>query len=108
MTCRGSAKIEFSTPKSSSMSICLICRKLMPNGTFKEIQSQQIKVGDIIKVSHSQRIPMDMVLIKSSDKSGGAFVKTDQLDGETDWKFRESIPQLQHISNLKELYENPI
>lgn len=66
-------------------------RKLMPDGSFSSITSKQIKVGNIIKVTHSQRVPADMILIKSSDKSGGVFVKTDQLDGETDWKFRESI-----------------
>jgi phospholipid-translocating ATPase len=50
-----------------------------------------IKVGDIIKVSHGERIPADMIIIHSTDKSGGVFIKTDQLDGETDWKFREAI-----------------
>ena len=55
------------------------------------IRSEQIKVGDLILVKKEQRVPADMVLIYSYDKDGQAFVKTDQIDGETDWKARESI-----------------
>ena len=32
-----------------------------------------------------------MILLSSVDKNGALFVKTDQIDGETDWKFREAI-----------------
>lgn len=32
-----------------------------------------------------------MVLLHTSDSSGTIFVRTDQLDGETDWKVRESV-----------------
>ena len=86
----------------------------MTYGTFKDVQSQNIKVGDIVKVCHSQRVPADMILLKSTDKTGGVFIKTDQLDGETDWKFRESIQQLQGVTDLThfrdsqiEIYVNP-
>jgi phospholipid-translocating ATPase len=34
---------------------------------------------------------MDGVLLHSSDPTGSVFVRTDQLDGETDWKLRESV-----------------
>jgi phospholipid-translocating ATPase len=55
------------------------------------ISSEEIKTGDLILVKKEQRVPADMVLIYSYDKEGQAFVKTDQIDGETDWKSRESI-----------------
>ena len=32
-----------------------------------------------------------MILLHTSDSSGTIFVRTDQLDGETDWKVRESV-----------------
>ena len=32
-----------------------------------------------------------MILLHSSEEDGIAHVKTDQLDGETDWKIRESV-----------------
>jgi phospholipid-translocating ATPase len=32
-----------------------------------------------------------MILLSSSDVQGGCFIRTDQLDGETDWKYRKAI-----------------
>jgi magnesium-transporting ATPase (P-type) len=29
------------------------------------------------------RVPADMVLLRTTDKSGAVFIRTDQLDGET-------------------------
>ena len=66
-------------------------RKLMRNGTFKPVAGQNIKVGDIIKVKQNERVPADMVLLYTTEKSGSIFIRTDQLDGETDWKLRKAV-----------------
>ncbi|KAJ9059424.1 putative aminophospholipid-translocase, variant 3 [Entomophthora muscae] len=71
---------------------------------FEEIvPSAQIKVGDLIVLSKDQRVPADMVLLWTSDPSGTCFIRTDQLDGETDWKSRVAIGKSQEIGleNLK-------
>jgi len=65
--------------------------KLIKDGTFKKITSANIKVGDIIKICKDERVPADAVLLYTTEKSGGVFIRTDQLDGETDWKLRKAI-----------------
>ena len=40
-----------------------------------------LKVGDIIKVHKDERVPADMVLLQTTEKSGAVFIRTDQLDG---------------------------
>ena len=50
-------------------------------------------------------MPADVVLLKTTEKSGGVFIKTDQLDGETDWKLRKAIPGTQWQQEEK-LIEN--
>lgn len=67
-------------------------------GSVVPIQSKDIKVGQIIKVNQGQRVPADLILFKTTEMSGNVFIKTDQLDGETDWKLRKAIPltQRQH------------
>jgi len=65
--------------------------KLTKEGAYKAINSAAISVGDIIKIKHNQRIPADMMLLYTTDKSGAIFIRTDQLDGETDWKLRRPI-----------------
>jgi len=101
--------------------------------------SKSLKVGDVVKLAKDQRVPADMVLLKSysSDTvvasapdpeppdsppallgddidgpikpegridttttygtSGEAFIRTDQLDGETDWKLRLTTPLTQNL-----------
>lgn len=116
-----------------------------------QIRSRDLKVGDVLKLSKDQRVPADLVILKSytvdsaittfepqlshaenslleigsdppnagsaasftdvaqqtsSDStiaqsdSGGvgeAFIRTDQLDGETDWKLRLASPLTQSL-----------
>lgn len=39
-----------------------------------------------------------MVLLYTTEKSGAVFIRTDQLDGETDWKLRKAIVMTQHTT----------
>ena len=57
-----------------------------------------MKIGNIIKVHQNERIPADMILLYTTEKSGSVFIRTDQLDGETDWKLRKAITYTQHAS----------
>ncbi|KAI4095405.1 MAG: hypothetical protein LQ344_001703 [Seirophora lacunosa] len=114
------------------------------------IRSRDIKVGDIVKLGKDQRVPADLVILKSSAADSGpnvlpfsprqeslplssnghssesplaspvptteaslesgnlpgrieaggtgeAFLRTDQLDGETDWKLRLASPLTQSL-----------
>ena len=82
-------------------------------------------MGDIIYVEKGQRVPADLILLRTTEHSGSCFIRTDQLgmislkmsifglrlyneifvytfvffistqDGETDWKLRLAIPLTQ-------------
>eukprot|EP00917_Polyrhabdina_sp_WS-2016_P000212 GHVP01000407.1.p1 GENE.GHVP01000407.1~~GHVP01000407.1.p1 ORF type:complete len:1022 (-),score=188.44 GHVP01000407.1:2354-5419(-) len=54
------------------------------------IKSASLKVGDFIWINKNERIPADIILLYTPEKN--IFIRTDQLDGETDWKVR--IPSL--------------
>ncbi len=69
--------------------------KLEGDGRVGEAASADIKVGDVIQVKEGQRVPADLVLLYTTGKTGTTFIKTDQLDGETDWKLRKSVPRTQ-------------
>jgi phospholipid-translocating ATPase len=121
-----------------------------PSTSVREIvkPSRDLKVGDVIVLSKDQRVPADVIILKSfsaesashrddeadsdttlvdmgeraspsdpqlqeeaasgarlddetttEDPSGGgeAFIRTDQLDGETDWKLRLASPLAQTL-----------
>ncbi|KAF9513516.1 hypothetical protein BS47DRAFT_1372504 [Hydnum rufescens UP504] len=53
----------------------------------------------------NQRVPADLVLLRTSDSSGTCFIRTDQLDGETDWKLRVAVPACQALGTDNELLD---
>lgn len=72
------------------------------------VASQELKVGDVVRLHKGKRIPADMILLQTSDKegSGEAFIKTDQLDGETDWKLRVALNVTQKMSSIEQLCDH--
>lgn len=64
----------------------------------RSVPSSAIRVGDLIRLEKNQRVPADLVLLHTSDSSGTCFIRTDQLDGETDWKLRVAVPECQKLA----------
>ncbi|MCJ1447537.1 MAG: putative aminophospholipid-translocase [Stictis urceolatum] len=110
------------------------------------VKSKDIKVGDVLKLNKNDRVPADVIILKSyvseaapykdtapkspallfeqnegdnllhlptetansksqaeskqgqSNGDGEAFIRTDQLDGETDWKLRIASPLTQSLN----------
>lgn len=54
-------------------------------------------VGDLIVIPKNKRVPADVVLLRTTEKTGASFIRTDQLDGETDWKLRIAVPVTQNL-----------
>ena len=71
---------------------------LNSHANTRSVPSSSIRVGDLIRLEKNQRVPADMVLLHTSDTSGTCFIRTDQLDGETDWKLRVAVPECQKFS----------
>uniref|UniRef100_A0A023FYN9 Putative P-type atpase n=1 Tax=Amblyomma parvum TaxID=251391 RepID=A0A023FYN9_AMBPA len=69
------------------------------------IPSSDIRVSDLIIIEKNQRVPADMVLLRTTEKSGSCFIRTDQLDGETDWKLRVAVDTTQRLPSMEEMLE---
>ena len=70
------------------------------------VRSRDLKVGDLIIVRKDQRVPADIMLLRTVDGTGEAFIRTDQLDGETDWKLRTALGVTQAVSDDDALLNN--
>lgn len=66
-------------------------------GQTRSTPSSSIKVGDMVLLEKNQRVPADMVLLRTSEEEGTCFVRTDQLDGETDWKLKVAVAETQTL-----------
>ena len=51
----------------------------------------------MILLEKNQRVPADMVLLTTSEEEGTCFIRTDQLDGETDWKLKVAVGETQKM-----------
>ncbi|XP_074042262.1 ATPase, class II, type 9B isoform X2 [Leptinotarsa decemlineata] len=83
------------------------CKRLLNDRDkpFEIVASHKLKVGDLIIVDKDERVPADLVLLRTSESSGSVFVRTDQLDGETDWKLRLAVPATQKLASDRQLFE---
>uniref|UniRef100_A0A8D2NCK6 ATPase phospholipid transporting 9A (putative) n=1 Tax=Zonotrichia albicollis TaxID=44394 RepID=A0A8D2NCK6_ZONAL len=81
-----------------------IYSKLTARGTVK-VKSSNIQVGDLIIVEKNQRVPADMIFLRTSEKNGSCFLRTDQLDGETDWKLRLPVTCTQRLPTASDLLQ---
>jgi len=70
---------------------------LNTHANTRSVPSSALKVGDLILLEKNQRVPADLVLLHTSESSGTCFIRTDQLDGETDWKLRVAVPECQKM-----------
>lgn len=69
-----------------------------------EFNSYALNYYQVI-VEKGQRVPADLVLLRTTEKSGACFVRTDQLDGETDWKLRLAVPATQKLESNSQLFD---
>ena len=70
---------------------------------MRSVPSSSICVGDLVLLDKNQRVPADLDLLRTSDSSGTSFIRTDQLDGETDWKLRVAVLATQNLASDQEL-----
>ncbi|KJE92835.1 E1-E2 ATPase [Capsaspora owczarzaki ATCC 30864] len=76
----------------------------LPDVDREHVASSELRLGDVIVVHTNQRVPADLVLLQTSEPTGTCFIRTDQLDGETDWKLRVAVPSFQRLSRQSDIF----
>ena len=68
-----------------------------------EKSASDLLVGDIIEIKKNTRVPADIIVLKTFNEANDnqAFIRTDQLDGETDWKLRKAPGITQQMSEVQ-------
>lgn len=65
------------------------------DGNWKDVDWQQVKVGDLCKVYKDEFFPCDLLLLASADYSKGqCFIETKNLDGETNLKSKQVVDEV--------------
>lgn len=77
----------------------------LQNGQWVNVKWRNLAVGDIVKVQNNNFFPADLILLSSSEPQGISFIETSNLDGETNLKIRQGLPDTSKIVEVKDLVQ---
>lgn len=59
---------------------------LKADGSYTKKRSQDLRVGDLVRIKNNQFLPADILPLRTSIEGGTCYIETAQLDGETNLK----------------------
>ncbi|XP_042234185.1 probable phospholipid-transporting ATPase IA isoform X3 [Homarus americanus] len=77
--------------------------EVLKDGQWQWIKWRHIQVGDIVKVRNNKFFPADLVILASSEPQALCYVETANLDGETNLKIRQGLPQTSNLLEARDL-----
>ncbi|KAK2750456.1 hypothetical protein FQN55_002055 [Onygenales sp. PD_40] len=89
--------------KSSDKSLNFSRARVLRGSTFEDTKWVDVAVGDIVRVESEEPFPADLVLLASSEPEGLCYIETANLDGETNLKIKQAIPETADLVSSSEL-----
>ena len=99
----GKEMVEDNRRRSQDAQLNRSPAKVLRGSRFEDVKWIDIKVGDIIRVESEDPFPADVVLLASSEPEGLCYIETANLDGETNLKIKQAIPETCNLVSSVEL-----
>jgi len=99
----GRELIEDYKRKTSDKSLNHAKTRALRGNQFEDIKWVNVAVGDILQIRSEEPIPADMVLLATSEPEGLCYIETANLDGETNLKIKQAIPETANLVNPADL-----
>ncbi len=99
----GKELIEDFKRKNSDKSLNHSKARVLRGSNFEDVRWVNVKVGDIVRVESEEPFPADLVLLATSEPEGLCYIETANLDGETNLKIKQAIPETANLVSSSEL-----
>jgi len=99
----GKELVEDNRRKSQDRQLNRSPAKVLRGTRFEDVKWIDIRVGDVVRVESEEPFPADVVLLASSEPEGLCYIETANLDGETNLKIKQAIPETSTLVSSAEL-----
>ncbi|KAI9675325.1 MAG: hypothetical protein M1817_001228 [Caeruleum heppii] len=99
----GKELVEDWKRKTSDRSLNHSKARVLRGSSFEDTKWVNVSVGDIVRVESEESFPADLVLLASSEPEGLCYIETANLDGETNLKIKQAIPETANLVSSSEL-----
>ncbi|CAL8085666.1 unnamed protein product [Orchesella dallaii] len=79
--------------------------QVLKNNSWEWVKWRNVAVGDFVKIPNDTFFPADLVIFSSSEQMGICYIETANLDGETNLKIRQGIPETMKMIEIEDLKE---
>ncbi|XP_021953881.1 probable phospholipid-transporting ATPase IA isoform X2 [Folsomia candida] len=76
---------------------------VLKNGQWQPVKWSNVGVGDFLKVKNNMFFPADLILYSTSEPQGICYIETSNLDGETNLKVRQGLPETAEVLDTRDL-----
>ncbi|MBE3048632.1 phospholipid-transporting ATPase, partial [Candidatus Bathyarchaeota archaeon] len=95
--------IEDYRRKQADKNLNMSKARVLRGSEFVDSKWVDVAVGDIIRVESEEPFPTDLVLLASSEPEGLCYIETANLDGETNLKIKQGVPETAAMVSPSEL-----